>query len=478
LVWLDTCRKTHFHTAKGREKVMRKKNSYTIKIRVTRALFGLLALLVLTAFAGSAQATSLFVDAAAPPNGDGSPARPFLRITDAVERARAIRGGSDAQIDIHVAPGTYVGSYTDTAPAIEPLPIRLDVPRLKLFGNTSMQRDGAGLPTGVIQPGSYTLLLANPPLVAGQALLEVAPTSDGVVLEHVTIAKLSLDTGSGDSGWGLRVVQVQDFTILDNYVTGGMTGQAAIGIQAGRSSGQILGNYVTRGGCGICVVAGNASSPASVVVSGNRSVSNNEGGILLSGSTLIGLPSPGGDGGVLSAVVCGNDLSDNNFQPNSANPNFFSFGLRVFLINNNNDLTSGSVTATICNNRFRNNSAGVVMDAGFVYRSRNSTLDPRLYTGTFDLTFADNDLVGNIRTPALISFTRFTASNTPAQLNPVGTSYKYLERSVYDITYSNGELDGYWFDLPGTDPMDGRELKNVLRINGDEIPNGRYIPYP
>ena len=443
------------------------------KIRLAGTLFGLLVLLVLTASSASAQSTSLFVDAAAPPNGDGSPGQPFVRITDALERARAIRRDSAAQIVIHVAPGVYVGSYTTIGPGIEPLPIRLDVPRLKLFGTSAMERDEASLPTGVIKPESNTLLVADPPLEGIQSLLVVGSASDDIVIERVTVANLSLNAGSGHGGRILGVNQVQDFTVLDNYVTGGRT-DASIGIYVSRSSGQILGNYVTRGGCGMCILAGNVSSPASVVLSGNRSVSNQEGGVLLSGS----YSSPSGS---LSAVVCGNDLSDNNSQPNSDNPNFFSFGLRLLVISNtgNLDQTSGSVTATVCKNRIRNNSAGIVMDAGFPFRTQNSAFDPRQYTGSFDLTFADNEIIGNIRTPALISFTRFTASNTPAQLNPIGKrlSYRYLEDSIYDITYSNGELDGYWLDHPETDLFDGRTLKNVLRINGNEIINGRYIPY-
>ena len=74
---------------------------------------------------------------------------------------------------------------------------------------------------------------------------------------------------------------------------------------------------------------------------------------------------------------------------------------------------------------------------------------------------------------------RFTASNAPAQLNPVGRplSYKYLENAIYDITYSSGELDGYWLDHPETDSVDGHTLKNVLRINGNDVLNGRYVPY-
>ena len=228
------------------------------------------------------------------------------------------------EIVVHVAPGVYVGSYTTTGPGIEPLPILLDVPRLKLFGTTAMERDEAGLPTGVIKPGSNTLLLADPPLEGIQSLLVVGSASDEIVVERVTVANLSLNAGSGNGGRILRVDQVQNFTVLDNYVTGGRT-DASMGIYVSRSSGQILGNYVTRAGCGMCIEAGDVSSPASVVVSGNRSVSNHEGGVLLSGSS--GSPS-----GSLSAVVCGNDLSDNNSQPNSDNANFFSFGLRLFVI--------------------------------------------------------------------------------------------------------------------------------------------------
>src|SRR5262249_15543832 len=207
------------------------------------------------------------------------------------------------------------------------------------------------------------LLIADPPLEGIQSLLAVGSASDGTVVERVTVANLSLNAGSGHGGQILRVDQVQDFIVLDNYVTGGRT-DSSLGIYVSRSSGQILGNYVTRAGCGMCILAGNISSPARVVVSGNRSVNNEEGGGLLSGSFSS-------DSGSLTATVCGNDLSNNNSQPDAENHNFFSFGLRVLIISNtgNLDQTSGSVTATVCNNRIRNNSAGVVLDAGFPFRT-------------------------------------------------------------------------------------------------------------
>ena len=275
-----------------------------------------------------------------------------MRITDALDRARAIRRDSAAPIDIQVGPGVYVGSYTNTGSTIEPLPIRLDVSHLKLIGTTKMEKDESGLPTGVIKSNSNTLLLADPPLEGMRSILALSSP-------NVTVENLSFDAGSGHGGWVVRVDQVQDFTLVNNYVTGGNT-DSAMGIHVSRSSGKILGNYVTRGGCGICIVADDVSSPA-----------------------------------------------------------------------------------------------------------------------RFELTFANNQIHQNTHTPALISFTRFTASNTPAQLNPFGNaqSFKYVESSFYDLTYFNGELDGYWFDNPETDPVDGRVLNNVLRIHGNEIHSGRFIPY-
>jgi hypothetical protein len=430
------------------------------------ALFSGFVLFALTAYAQPAKTTVFFVNARAAANGDGSREHPFVRITDALDRARAIRRDSAAPIDIQVGPGVYVGSYTNTGSTTELLPIRLDVSHLKLIGTTKMENDEGGLPTGVIKSNSNTLLLADPPLEGMQSILALSSP-------NVTVENLSFNAGSGHGGWVVRVDHVQGFTLVNNYVTGGNT-DSAMGIHVSRSSGKILSNYVMRGGCGICIVADDVSSPAEVAIIGNRSVRNEEGGLALIGG-------PNSPPGSLSAVVCANDLSDNNSQPNSRNANFFSFGLRLFLLSNidHRNEISGSVKAAVCNNRITNNSAGIVIDAGFAFRTRNSTFDPRRYTGRFELTFANNQIRQNTRTPALMSFTRFTASNTPTQLNPVGNaqSFKYVESSFYNIIYFNGELDGYWFDNPETDPVDGRLLNNVLRINGNEIHSGRFIPY-
>ena len=140
------------------------KNSATISARL--ALVSLCALL-LTAFQGRALARSIFVNAGAFPGGDGSAATPYNRITDAVIQARTIRHTSSERIIIHVALGTYVGSYDAAAlrnnPDLEILPIILNVSELALRGETILTEDDSGFPTGT-QTGTETVITADRPL--------------------------------------------------------------------------------------------------------------------------------------------------------------------------------------------------------------------------------------------------------------------------------------------------------------------------
>src|SRR5206468_9201524 len=102
------------------------------------------------------QAADLYVDANAAAGGNGSISSPFLRITDAVGRARQLRQGKTIalaeQILIHVAPGNYVGTFNnnplDNNGNKEVLPIILNVPNLTLIGATVLDHDSRGLPTG------------------------------------------------------------------------------------------------------------------------------------------------------------------------------------------------------------------------------------------------------------------------------------------------------------------------------------------
>src|SRR5262245_39645949 len=111
-----------------------------------RGLAALMSSLLCLAFlsqpARPARAEDVYVDAAGSPNGDGSAANPYWRITDAVNRARDDRQNATIPttetIVIHVAPGTYIGSYSPPGSArqMELLPLVLNMPNVALSGAT------------------------------------------------------------------------------------------------------------------------------------------------------------------------------------------------------------------------------------------------------------------------------------------------------------------------------------------------------
>jgi hypothetical protein len=437
----------------------------------------LIALLFVTAYASLARAgdqpqAHLCVAATAQPGGDGSQKAPFRRITDAVQAARWTRQADPAcevTIVIHVAPGRYTGSLASADPAIEELPILLDVPGLVLRGSNELAVDGSGLPTGSIAPETEAVLAPDTPLPSDAGLLILGLR--GMALHDVTVMKLTLDGGHAPGpqakmGAGIVVDRTNGFSIRENCFRG-----VAIGIDLRASAGKIQGNYMNRLNLGAALIAGNAASPADVLFAANRAVDNRNGAVALEGGLergfayrgLAPLP-PGTVFDSISAVVSENDLSENRGVP------LFSFGIRIFPIGqapiDAPNPRRGAVRARIEGNRLVGNEFGVVVDAGFPDRSPAVA-----YTGTLDLAFDNNEVTGNVRAPALFSFTRSTATTTPANLN----RFEYLQNALFDIRYGV-ELDGWWFDHPELDPVDGQWLGNTLRVNGSEVPNGRYVP--
>jgi hypothetical protein len=416
----------------------------------------------------------LHVNVAAAPGGNGSASAPYQNLPDAVAAARGLwlaAANGDLRIVIRIAPGVYLL----TAPLV------LDIPNLQLQGSNKMLVDADGWPSGNLKPGTETKITIASSFLDGP-LLHVRASSAVLTGHGVTIQNLSLDGNNrvvGSDGHIITIRQVRDFTVKGCIVTG----RAFIGIDSRASSGKIIENYITDVGCGACIGAGNASSSADVLFSGNRSVNNSLGGVLLGGS---GFELPGIFDS-LSAVIEGNDLSNNALIPR------FSFGLRIFVIRRDPpdpfNQSTGNVTALIVGNRINNNEFGVVIDAGFPYRTSLGECDSRTYTGTLALTFKDNQILGNLLTPALITFTRETAAVDPLELDPTvfSTAWKYLHGATFIITDKKNNLAGYWLDHPVADPVDpsvdycgegGALLGNRLTINGAIIPNGRTVPSP
>jgi hypothetical protein len=321
-----------------------------------------------------------------------------------------------------------------------------------------MEEDDFGWPTGVVWPGTETLVKAVPGLAAN------TENMIRVIADHVTIANLSLDANTSNlQGIQLALRGAPDFTVSGNRVTG----QSFIGINPRASSGKIIGNYITNVGC-VCIGAGNASFPARVLFSGNRSVANSFAGVELFAASDSEAGNAGDVLDSLSVTISENDLSNNTAMPG------FSSGIRFGVIRRDppdpTGQSSGTMTAVISDNNIMNNWFGVSIDAGFPYRTFRGTPDLRQYSGSLDLGFEGNQASGNVQS-AIITFERNTATLHPVQMDPTKrpTSYKYLRSASYNVRYDDGSLDGYWVDHPVVDPIDGRILNNHLIVNGLEI---------
>ena len=124
-------------------------------------------------FAINAQSAGLQfinVNASAPPGGNGTLAKPFNNIADAVNYARTAGGHPTIQ----VAPGVYQFSST----------ITIDIP-LDLIGSDVLEIDSNGWPTGSVRSGTEAQVVGLATL--GTSPLISAGRTDGVVVDAVNI---------------------------------------------------------------------------------------------------------------------------------------------------------------------------------------------------------------------------------------------------------------------------------------------------
>jgi hypothetical protein len=434
----------------------------------------LFALLLLLSVAGPAWAEDIYVSGSNPLPGDGSPGNPFQTITQALNKARVDRGIKQEPIIILVAPGNYFGTYTRPVPRkLEALPLLLDIPNLLLRGATTLTLDSQGVPSGIVK-GTSTSLRASPALSdSNQFLLLIGPTSStGLPVSRVTVAALILDGGSAApelDGAGVGVDRAQGFEILGNVMRG-----AFFGVVARASTGVIGENLMTPLTIGSNLEGGNQTSRASYVFTQNSAVRNSLGGVILFGDgqlnrwdpNLLEIPS-GTTFDTSFASVSGNDLSQNS-DPH------ISFGMRCSQHVFSPDLAAtptSQLTLSVTGNRISKNSFGIIVDAGPIFRFFGHPFE-----STLEGTFQNNNIDQNTRSPALITFTDISAALAQKKkLSPEVLTLQYLQNSTFRLLDSDGELNGFWFDNPSTDPLDGRTLNNILTINGVLI-LGRNIP--
>ncbi len=423
----------------------------TAKMRCLRPACAV-ALACISAPAFTAQPGMLVVDSAAAPGGDGSERFPFRDLQDAVSAASA---ASEAVI-IKVRPGEYALTQ----------PLIVERSGIGLTGSTELVKGDDGWPTGEAMPGTETRIVAADP-ARPHSLLVVGRPDVGPLLSDVTIRGFIFHGTTGGPTGPAEVLldRVQNFEVRGNI----FAAPGVIGLASVASSGRAIENYASGVGAGLIADGGYAQSPSNVVFTGNRSVHNTNGGVVLFAAS-VDIPELADE---LAATVRGNDLSEN-----TANPRV-SFGLRIGApgLPTAPQQSSARVRALVQGNRIVGNALGVTIDAGFPYRAVNGVCDPRTFSGDIHATFIGNTVSGSLLTEALVTSTRAQATVNSAQL-PL---WQYLHNATFTIDDRDGTLAHASVNHPLSDPFVGpcpndathELLGNTVIYNGVVVPNGR-----
>jgi hypothetical protein len=407
---------------------------------VTHLATAVLLLAILPLATAHAASLKLFVDASMAPGGDGSARHPFADLETAVNTARH-PAGEVSSITINLAAGTYEVS----APIVIDFPLTLKGANVSLFDKT-------GRPTGGTQSGVESTIQPADGFGADQPLFDVRPATGAQTIHDVRISSLTLrNTTTAVASTAMITLQrVQDFVVTDLIIRGaGADG----GINLSASSGSVNRTYVTGvGACGVCIAAGTAASPASVKLIQNHVVRNGAGGLLLAGT------SPDG-GDVLSVQV-----NDNSFTDNTTGN--LGFGIRIMAIGFPDPPlpNAGQVTAVINGNLIQNNRYGLIVDAGFPPRNKQSVpatecADQDSYTGQLDLRFNDNVVSQSSQSAALVTTTRAQVWLAPqTKVSSRMVSWQYLHGATISIadpalTLSGTDPSPFRVDAPSTDPF-------------------------
>jgi hypothetical protein len=399
--------------------------------------------------------------------GDG--ARLYPRITDALARARAFRATSDAPVDIAVRPGTYVGTFGANADgALEDLPLVLNVPNLRIHGNTRLRLDAAGRPVGPLDASGQTViqsdgLAPDSCLVLNLVTVERASIGDGPVTggDGTTIERLTLRTVGYEMA--VMVNRAQDVTIRQVWADAG--GSDALEYQF--ASGRVEETLVTGSDHAMQAGAGNDAFPAHVVFDHVRSIENDTSGLnvyalysvdwleqyvggqqrdTLTIDTLCTEP-PG------LAFFCPDALSTHCSMPfgdlltlevRDCELDGGGVGLRFWLsgiLDEPSSIRHGRIDATVTNNVLTGHrNFALDLHAGF------SALDQDVLGADVNLVVAGNQLHGN-RAPALLAF-----QGLQELLGDPFIPMQPFQDSTYTVLDLDGELVDADWDVPHCDP--------------------------
>jgi hypothetical protein len=455
----------------------------------------------------TSMSSTLYVDCAATSRGNGSAARPYWRITDALDRARLLRRSTSTRLTIRVASGTCSGNFETqpTEPTTRPpelLPLVLNVPNLTLDGAGVMKyADGypIALRNGTATTVSVDTLHQG---VFDTTVIYVGPTTDGGRADGAVIEGLVVDAAFNSYfTYGIDISRTQRITVRNNVVEHVTLGA----INGSECSGRIVGNVVHDGSPGMLFAAGTAENPSRLYIGGNTATNNYEGvgffgdsmvteHLDMGANPLEPLPYPihptaGQMGNHIEVEFAGNDVSSN------------VVGLRYTILGGGRYPYSktGYISAKVHDNRFIDNSGfPFAVDQGFVFRATwsnywtnpnpNGDIDGWLgflaapfithgpfggpYSGFVNSSFEDN-LWSNPNitpiAPAILTYS-YIDVYSPATGEPdpsLVPEYTYMRNSTLSFVDHDGLFSQRGVirdDLRLYDPVDGTALLNQTRI--------------
>jgi hypothetical protein len=452
----------------------------------------------------ASSSTTVYVDCAATTRGNGSATRPYWRVTDALEKARALRRRSPERIAIRVAPGICSGNFeaqpTDqTTRPPELLPLVLNVANLTLHGAGVMEY-AEGFPVGA-RAGTATTLTVDTVHLGDypNTVIYVGPTTDGGRADGTVIEGFVIDSVF-IAAFGIDISRTQQLTLRDNVVTDAWLGD----INGSECSGRIVGNVVHGGSPGMLFAGGTSSNPSRVFIAGNSATDNYEGvGLLgdagvtdhldMGASPLEVLPYPINP----TASQMGNHI-EVEFEGNDVSNNYIGMDFTLLGGGKYPYLQTGYISASIHDNRFIDNAGyPFALDSGFVFRAtseywRNPNIQdfpvgyigaqatPFItrgpidgpYSGSANAIFEHNVWKNPGAAPLAPAILTFSGLNVydPATGEPdpsLVPEYSYMRNSKLNFVDEDG-----LFSQPGVirddlrlyDPFDGVALLNQTRI--------------
>ena len=400
----------------------------------------------------------------------------FDRIGDALDSAKAGRVRrqethvASCRITIEVAAQTFTGTFDATAvgPALERLPLIIDVPNVQLQGSLEMILDSLGRPTGT-PVGDLTTLAPDRALNANEALVVVTDNTNGYHGDDVGVAGFSFQSGrtaGAGVGTGIIALRVNGLDVNGNRFEPLLA--SAVDLRA--TNGNVQRNSATNGAsCGFCL-----AGPGVYQVSQNRLSGVGLAGVLVT-AVSVHLPFSFGthpatvasyvvpaSGADVRTTITNNDIRDMLAHTTGVTDKPIASGIRVLAQAQSpaggttpKDVQKSNIVS-ILDNTFTNNVFAVVVDAGFptpVNTKRDSV----------DVSLSGNTMINSCENDLLVTFTRHTSALGIVTTPPP----QYLVNTVFRLTLIGLNWNDAWYaNLPTIGNT------NTLTANGVPIAAG------